>query len=221
MVYRSPFWLKTHTANFCLCIAAFALVPSRCCNFVLRRPALHLPTLGCASSVPGAPLCVERSRGSACPEPKWLRLPTLSWFPATLMTPSLRPSTPLVQLLLLPPPSLPTSTSSASWRPWELFASTAGCFRRPLFPPLIRPSGGTNRVGDQPAPPPTPCLAILPPSNSATTAALAATTHVVLASSSAPVRRRDRPCPLPPMVPGLSGHIELEKKWEKVFGDVP
>ena len=56
------------------------------------------------------------------------------------------------------------------------------------------------------------------PSTVAASAALAATTRVFLAATSTPKRQRDRPCPLPPIVPGLSGHADLEMRWEKVLG---
>ena len=60
----------------------------------------------------------------------------------------------------------------------------------------------------------------------AATAALAATTHVFLAASS--TQKRGHPTtvgkietPLPPMVPGMTGHKAVADKWEKGYWDVP
>ena len=98
---------------------------------------------------------------------------------------------------------------------------------RRLLPSSVIPpvNGGINLVGDdtginqsQGSVGKDGITSIRAPSTGAASDALAATTRVFLAATSTPKRQRDRPCPLPPIVPGLSGHADLEKKWEKVLG---
>ena len=53
--------------------------------------------------------------------------------------------------------------------------------------------------------------------SSAATATLTAATHVFLATTSTEKRGRPTVTPLPPRVPGVSGHRDFELAWEKVL----